>query len=168
MQLRHKLGAIASGLALTVGLGIAFAGPAMAKNSTWVCVNNDHVGLECAVSFPRHLSPVVINDGIGGVPGGSLWDAPTSGTGQIRWAGSTGSGYCMEIHKDNKIVLDSCLGRASERWSVAIGSNKLGPTYFYQSVYNPKLCLTAPSQGQLTVARCNFKHLNQAWILMSP
>jgi hypothetical protein len=164
MQLRIKLAAIASAMGLAVGLGVAFAGPAAATNGIKVCVYKPAVGtIVCALTVNQHLAPVTI----GVYPGGSPFNAPTSGTGQISLYQSSPA-TCMELHTNNLIVVDSCQGRASERWSVIVGSVKIGSktlqAYFYQSIYNPSLCLTSPpADGQLSAATCNFKNLNQEW-----
>jgi hypothetical protein len=169
MQLRLRLGATASALALAAGLGVAFAGPAAATNEIKVCVNKPAADVYvCAVDDDIRLSRV----NIGGYPAGSPYDAPTSGTHQIAHWDSGNPGLCMELHTGNLIILDTCLGRASEEWTAIATTITLGQqtvtAYYYENEYRPALCLTSPAaDGTLYGGTCNFNNdTNQEWFFV--
>jgi hypothetical protein len=158
VQLRFKLAAIASSLALAGGLGIAFAGSAAATSEIKLC-SFDQRTIVCSTANERSGAPVEI----GGYPGGGApWDAATSGTHQITYWDSKPS-LCMELDatSHNTVYLRSCAGKASEEWTaitthVTIGSRKL-TAYYYRNSYKHSLCLSPPAgSGDVIGAKCNF------------
>jgi hypothetical protein len=158
MQLRFKLAAIASSLALTGGLGVAFAGSAAATNEIKMC-SFDQRTIVCSTATERSNAPVEI----GGYPGGGApWDAPTSGKHQISYWDSHPT-LCMELDasRHDTVFLESCKGKAAEEWTavkthVTIGSKKL-TAYYYKNGYKSSLCLSPPAgSGDVIGAKCNF------------
>lgn len=162
MQVKMRLAAIASAMALAASLGVAFAGPAAAADNIKLCVPDTTNGLEvCAESFP---TAGTIVDLVGSIDDSSLYNVPGV-KGQISQGNS---GLCMEINASDgdSIRLEPCQGKASEEWTTAKGQEK-GTTVF-KSVYNTSLCLNADPYGthpQVLADKCssNDSNLNQEW-----
>jgi hypothetical protein len=171
VQLRLKLGAIASAIAILAGLAVAFAVPASAKDDVKLCVTYGSTGssVYCVLEAVSEGGNPPLGEG----GGGASWDAPSTGEGQISYDGSPK--YCMEINGNQSDVIreEPCAGKPSEEWEV-IGSTtvfgtKTVPAYIYQSVLNSKLCLSAPASfvGNLYALTCNFKDQTQNWMQCS-
>jgi hypothetical protein len=172
MRMRLKLGAAASALTLAAGLGVVFAGPALATDDIQMCFltppSNGAI-IVCATSFPD--VDATVNSGA--YPGGAYWNAPTSGTHQISYDPSSDPQLCMEVNAsaDDDIRLDDCLARDSEEWSVTTGSITIGSntlaSYRYKSSYGSNLCLTAPSTiGTLYASTCKSGDAYQTWFFL--
>jgi hypothetical protein len=172
MQLRFRLAAIVSALALVAGLGFAFAEPALAADGINMClylpdVSPPEPGIMCAFTYPRNGEKIELNS-MG--DGGSPFDAPTSGKHQISLYDSgsdPGGPFCMKVDLDGyDIVVDKCQGLATEEWITTATTEKIGPkkvtVYIYQSDYNSHLCLNALKDGYLDAKSCNHSRY-QLW-----
>jgi hypothetical protein len=170
MQLRFRLCAIGSALALAAGLGFAFAGPALATDNVQLCFLNpasNGGGVYCALGLDMDNSPV----SAGAENGGSYWDVPTSGTHQISLAADDPK-VCMEVNasQSDDIRTNPCDALDSEEWSVitsdvTIGSNTY-TSYYFESQYGSDLCLTAAPSDQYDVYAntCDFSDPYQNWV----
>ncbi len=165
MELRFKLGAIVSALALVGGLGVAFAGSAAATNAIRLCATYSGVPYCAETTDILNSNPVVAHNG------GNAWDAPSSGKGQINYDGSPR--YCMAIdaRASDEIRMEKCHSDTWEEWNVIIGETNFGgqtvPAYVYQSVYKSSLCLASPAKdaGILYANRCHLSSSTQNWML---
>jgi hypothetical protein len=165
MQLRLKLAAIASAMAIAASLAVAFAGPAAAADNVKLCVPDSSNGYQiCAESIALAGS---IIDGVTYDNAGA-YNVP-SGKGQI----SQGtSGLCMELDgttSGSPIKLESCAGKASEEWTTSAGQEK-GTTVFRNADIT-SLCLNMDPYAdkgvhpQVLADTCssNNSNLNQEW-----
>jgi hypothetical protein len=170
VQLRSKLTAVASTLALAAGLaglGVATAGPAAAYDDTRLCAYWPHSGdIYCAIEGPDVRSPVTM--GYGG--GGSSWNSPNAGyTGEISLTDSNGlpDGPWCWLYNSGEVKQYTCKGRPSEEWTVTKRSEKVGNktwvSYTYQNLYAPAYCATAPSKftGPILLEPCDSSDYNQ-------
>jgi hypothetical protein len=172
MQLRYKIGALASALALAAGVSIAFAGPAAADTDEVVMSLPLGDGYNAAYTgFFQYAD--VIGDSTATI----VWDDPTTdgSTGEIAaWSDTT---YCMEVDGATyELRLDYCKYKyASEEWTpVDVGivlGGKTVTAYYYISDWDSALCLEGPKVDDdfLRVADCNFNgDGSQEWWLHAP
>jgi hypothetical protein len=111
MQLKTKLAAGASAVVLAVGLGVALAGPAAAKDDQGLCVNAIKYGEMCGEQTTSSGQLEMLPDP--GFNGYYLFDTP-SGTGQINTLGSG----CLEVVNSSGVVeAKPCAGAAAEEWT---------------------------------------------------
>jgi hypothetical protein len=160
MQMKLKLAATASTLALAASLGLTFAGPATAQDTggNLMCAGTD--SNLCAYANSGESPPPVVSAATS-----TVWNSPRSEEGEISKHGSNPA-ECMELHNNNLIVWDKCQGLASQEWWVAVGSRDGATVYWYQSDYDESLCLNATAHGnQLNATMCNFTDQNQGWYL---
>jgi hypothetical protein len=163
MQLKLKLAAIASAIALAVSLGVTFAGPAAATDDVRLCVNDTKGQQGCAEDYPT--SGVIVNL-VTNIDNSSPWDIPGT-SGQISYPGNN---LCMELDKTdgNIIKLEPCQGKASEEWTTSKGSEK-GTTIFTNK-YETDQCLNADPYGDYPAvigSKCNGG-TNQEWFSPEP
>lgn len=174
MQLRYKLAAIVSGMAMVAGPAVVFAGPASASDGVRLCISSGSTGgtTNCAINSGNGLT-VTVSPESG--TSGSAWNAPNGGTGEISVAGGGTPGSCMEVNASasNEIRTATCAGKASEKWNVTVGDTVFGgktfTAYVYQSVYNTKLCLQGPAtlsaKSVILYAKpCKFTSQTQNWM----
>jgi hypothetical protein len=163
MQLKLKLAAISSVVALAVGLGVALAGPAAAEGvNVRMCVTDSQRKDVCAETFPTKGDDVTLTHN---GDTGEVWDTPGE-QGQISVSTGLGSRLCMQIHTGDTIWLNYCQGKESEDWAAVEGAMR--NSVVFESVYDPTLCLNAdPYIGQVTVAKCSpdDNNTNQEWRL---
>ncbi len=157
MHLRLRLAAIGSAVALAAGLGLVFAGPALATDGVRLCFDvpaSDGGGIACLLLDSDSDGSLIANPDVAS-EGGTYWDSPTSGTAQISYPG--GLKVCMEIDADlnDDVRVNPCDALASEEWSVitsdATVGNETVTSYFYKSSYGSDLCLTAANSAHYDV-----------------
>jgi hypothetical protein len=161
MQLKLKLAAIASSIALAASMGVILAGPAAAATNSHICVNDSKGVQACAFTYPNNGDNVPLEfDSQTSTP----WDTP-SVQGQI----STGvnlTSLCMQVHPGYTILINNCTGISSQRWTAEAGVAK--GTTIWISVSNPNYCLNADpysSPPVVNAAKCSTarNNVNQEW-----
>jgi hypothetical protein len=161
-QLKLRLAATASAVALVAGLGVAFAGPAAAKDEQALCAfATTHTTL-CAFNWD---GPGQTVSAVG--PPGGYWDVPGV-SGQISSDLTNPDGgtahLCMELDASDHdyIVMASCQGKAAEEWAAEAG-NEAGTTV-YVNGYDASLCLNVYPYGdypQMIGYTCDTSSANQ-------
>jgi hypothetical protein len=158
MQLKFKLGAIASALALVgTGLGVASAEPAAAKDAQTLCVvSTNHGDILCAFNFEGKGDAVPVV----GPPGG-YWNAPDEYVGgQISSTlppPAGGKHLCLQLFPSDRrfILMEPCKGKELEEWTAEYTGTKGALIYINES---DSLCLNVYPYGEaphLTGAKCN-------------
>jgi hypothetical protein len=166
MQLGAKVGAITSALALTAGISMVFAAPALAVDHQDLCVVSPD-GIQCAQPFSTGTPPVGTSVAMGPTTALGKFDVP--GTfGQISVYGSSPK-RCLEVtdSTDGTVQLESCSSNLDEEWSV-FGAP--GDTSYYENALYTGLCLNDKYYDKvINAADCgDGSNENQNWYASPP
>jgi len=158
MQLKSKLIALASGIALVASMGVmavTFAEPAAAITDVHMCAFNLGGTTQCAVEhgLSRNITMNIQTSG-------NFWNVPTSGSGEIVL---TSSSDCMQVVSGNTVQLKACSGASSQEFSVTALSNG---DFVFRSHSVSGDCLNDHYQvSLLNVAPCTSNNRDQEFSL---
>jgi hypothetical protein len=110
MQMRWKLAAAASAVALAASMAVAFAGPAGASDDQVLCAIPDNTvyAIQCIYNNSGSVSTNSTGD--------DKWNTPGR-SGQISSTSSTKPG-CLEISGEtNRVILAGCSDYPDEEWT---------------------------------------------------